>query len=254
MGFQNVNDTINTAEDYSKGYYLGTVTLNADSTGLGRVQAHIPGTFDTNAGEVPMIGRIPSSPYAFGIGPNGPYGVYGTPPVGALVKVEFQNGDQNKGLWECFASEGMIPDAFKDPNTWGWRDPAGNQQYVNMSTGAFEWTHTSGASVKWDGSGNVIEVVPGNATWNVNGNATMHVTGNFSLDVGGTATYKASVHQFQGPIVADSSISAGGDITDLTASGNTKTVGNMRVVYDSHTHIYFNDGGEQHTSIPEQQI
>ncbi|MGL2861184.1 hypothetical protein ACQKA8_08810, partial [Helicobacter pylori] len=114
---------------------------------------------------------------------------------------------------------------------------------VDMSAGSWVWTHVSGDSISYDGSGNVVKVVKGNDTsniqgsiqFNVSGNTTINTT-NFNLNASGTAVYKASTHQFQGPVVTDSTIAAAGDITDETASGNTKTIGDFRRVYDSHIH------------------
>jgi len=261
MGFNTVNDSVNATEDYGQGYYVGTVTANTDSMGVARVQAQVPGLYDSTAGAVPWIGAIKDSPFGYGTGPKGPYGVYGFPQVGSVIKVELQNGDEHKPLYSTLYT---VPNAhpwFNVPTRWGYVDPAGSSLQVDMAAGTWTWTHSSGDSISYDGSGNVVRVVKGNDTSNVTGNIVFQVTGNasiecadFSLVASGTATYKASVHQFQGPITADSTINAAGDITDDIGTGNAESMADMRTIYDSHEHYYDNDSGQQTTSIPIQQI
>jgi hypothetical protein len=261
MGFSSVNDTLSSQENYAQGYYLATVTANNDTVGIGRVQAKIPGLFDPDQGEVPYIGPTSFSPYGFGVGDKGPYGVYGTPQVGSDIRVELQKGDENKALYISQITAKSRHPWFNTPSRWGYVDPAGNSLQVDMQSGAWTWTHQSGDTIAYDGSGNVVRVVKGSETDNVSGSITFNVTGdanincsNFNMHANGTATYTASQHQFNGPIQGSSTIAAAGDITDLTGQGNTKTVGNMRTVYDSHDHNYTDDGNLMVTQKPNQQI
>lgn len=273
MGFNAVQDTLSQQENYGQGYYIGTVTANNDTVGIGRVQAHVEGLFDTDQGEVPYVGPIKDSPFGFGKGQKGPYGVYGMPQIGSTIKVELQNGDEHKGLYSTLITAQSAHPWFNTPARWGFVDPAGNSLQIDMSTGAWTWTHQSGDSIAYDGSGNVIRVVKGNETDQITGNSqktvqgsethtvsgglTFNVTGNatitcqaFSMQASGTATYTAASHQFHGPVTTDSTLATAGSITDETSAGNTKTVANMRQVYDSHTHQY--DDGT--TSVPNQPI
>lgn len=269
MGFNSVNDSISHQENYGQGYYIGTVTANNDTIGIGRVQAHVDGLFDADQGEVPFVGPIKDSPFGFGKGAKGPYGVYGMPQVGSTIKVELQNGDEHKGLYSTLITAQSAHPWFNSPARWGFVDPAGNSLQIDMNTGAWTWTHQSGDSIAYDGSGNVVRVVKGsetdqitgNSTKTVGGGLTFNVTGNatincnqFDLNASGSATYKASTHTFLGPITGNSTIAAAGDITDLTGSGNTKTVGNMRTVYDNHDHNYTDDGNPMVTFKPNQPI
>jgi hypothetical protein len=265
MGFNSTNDTLANQENYGQGYYIGTVTANNDTIGIGRVQAHIEGLFDTDQGEVPYVGPMKDSPFGFGKGAKGPYGVYGMPQVGSTIKVELQNGDEHKGLYSTLITAQSAHPWFNTPSRWGFVDPAGNSLQIDMSTGAWTWTHQSGDSIAYDGSGNVVRVVKGNDTDQVTGNSTQtigggitfNVTGNatincaaFDLNASGTATYKASAHTFQGPVTTTSTLAAAGSITDETSAGNTKTMADMRQIYDIHDHQY--DDGT--TSPPNQQI
>lgn len=262
MGFSSVNDTLSHQQNYGQSYYIGVVTANNDAVGIGRVQAKVPGLFDTDQGEVPFIGPLKDSPFGYGVGPKGPYGVYGVPQVGSTIKIELQGGDENKALYTTLLTAKSVHPWFSNnPNRWGFVDPQGNSLQVDMQAGSWTWTHQSGDSISYDGSGNVVRVVKGNSTDNVSGSIVFNVSGNatincqaFNLNASGAATYKASAHHFVGPIDGSSTISAAGDITDLTAQGNTKTVGNMRTIYDSHTHNYTDDGNLMVTQRPNQQI
>jgi hypothetical protein len=268
MGFNSTNDTLANQENYSQGYYIGTVTANNDTVGIGRVQANVPGLFDAEQGEVPYVGPIKDSPFGFGTGAKGPYGVYGMPQIGSTIKVELQNGDEHKGLYSTLITAQSAHPWFNTPSRWGFVDPAGNSLQIDMSTGAWTWTHQSGDSIAYDGSGDVVRVVKGNETDQITGNSTktvgggltFNVTGNatincaeFDLNASGAATYKASEHTFIGPITGSSTIAAAGDITDLTGSGNSKTVGNMRQVYDIHTHSGTDSDGDTFTTNPPNQ-
>lgn len=261
MGFNSVNDSLAAQENYGQSYYLGTVTANNDTIGIGRVQAKVPGLFEPDQGEVPYIGPIKDSPYGFGVGPKGPYGVYGTPQVGSTLKIELQKGDPNKALYIPQITAKSAHPWFNTPSRWGFVDPQGNSLQVDMAAGTWTWTHQSGDTISYDGSGNVVKVVKGNDTTNVSGSIVFQVTGNatincaaYNLNASGTATYTAAQHRFNGPVTTNSTIAAAGDITDLTGSGNTKTVGNMRTVYDSHDHNYTDDGNLMVTQRPNQQI
>jgi hypothetical protein len=197
------------------------------------------------------------SPFGFGVGAKGPYGWYGCPQVGSTIKIELQGGDENKALMTSIMTTKSKHPWFSNPSRWGYVDPSGSMLQVDMSAGSWVWTHVSGDSISYDGSGNVVKVVKGNDTsniqgsiqFNVSGNTTINTT-NFNLNASGTAVYKASTHQFQGPVVTDSTIAAAGDITDETASGNTKTIGDFRRVYDSHIH-HVPDNPDTSTPIPQ---
>lgn len=268
MGFNSANDSLSHVENYGQSYYIGTVTANNDTIGIGRVQAHVDGLYDTNQGEVPYIGPLKDSPFGFGKGPKGPYGVYGFPQVGSVIKIELQGGDENKALYTPLLTGPNAHPWFNTASRWGFVDPAGNSLQIDMSAGSWVWTHQSGDTISYDGSGNVVKVVKGNSTDNITGNEQHNVTGsivfqvtgnatincqNFNLEASGSATYSASLHTFNGPVAGSSTISAAGDITDNTAT-NGKTMANMREIYDIHTHPYDDNGSRNNTEVPNQQV
>jgi hypothetical protein len=277
MGLNSTAESINSTENYGQGYYIGTVTANNDTVGIGRVQANVPGLFDPNSGEVPFIGPLKDSPYGFGTGSKGPYGVYGFPQVGSMIKVELQNGDEHKPLYTPLLTAPNAHPWFNVPSRWGYVDPAGNSLQVDMNAGSWVWTHQSGDTVSYDGSGDVINVVKGNLTNTVSGNVTDTISGNqhstisgsltfnvtgsatitcssYDLTANGTATYSASEHIFNGPITASATISAAEDITDSTSLGNGQTMADMREIYNEHYHVYDDDGHPNDTDPPTPQI
>lgn len=265
-GFNPVSETIASHEDYKQGYYVGTVTNNADPLGFGRVQASVENMFDPSQGEVPWIGPSKDSPYGYGTSAKGQYGVFGAPAVGSKIRVELQNGDEHKALYTTLPTAPNANPAFQNPNTWGFQDPSGNQLLVNMSANSWTWTHASGDSVAYDGSGDVVKVVKGNDTSTINGALTFNVQGNaqiqtqgnidlqaggnFTLQASGTASYTAAVHQFNGPVTTSSTLAAAGDITDSTGTGNTRTMATMREIFDTHRHHYDDNGNDNVTDVP----
>jgi hypothetical protein len=155
MGFNSAQDTLSNQEKYGQSYYIGTVTANNDTVGIGRIQAHIAGLFDTSQGEVPYVGPLKDSPYGFGTGAKGPYGVYGMPQVGSTIKVELQNGDEHQGLYTTLITAQSAHPWFNTPSRWGFVDPAGNSLQVDFSTGTWTFTHQSGSYASYDAAGDM---------------------------------------------------------------------------------------------------
>jgi hypothetical protein len=236
MGLNSTHDAMKHSENYGDGYYVGTVTNNNDPLGIGRVQANVPGLYDTSKGPVPWIGPIKDSPFGFGVSSTGPFGVYGSPAVGSQIKVELQKGDENNALYTPLATKPSANPAFASPQTWGYQDPSGNQQLVNMATGSWTWTHSSGDTISYDSAGDRVVVVKGNATENVSGSLNITVQGNAALNITGNAAYTAAVHQFNGPVTMSSTLMVASDITDNTGQGNAETIKDLRVWADTHYH------------------
>jgi hypothetical protein len=195
MSLSSVHQTMKHAEDYGDGYYLGTVINNNDPLGIGRVQANVPGLYDPTTGPVPWIGPIKDSPFGFGTGAKGPFGVYGSPALGSQIKVELQKGDENNALYTPFPTTPSANTAFASPMIWGFQDPSGNQLVVNMQTGVWNWTHSSGDTINYDSAGDRVTVVKGNATETVSGNLNITVMGSATIAATGavTVTSQASV-------------------------------------------------------------
>ena len=174
--FSSVNDKMDEAQqDASEdNYILATVTENADPMGLNRVKVSAPGLFDPEQGEQPWVGPHAYSP--FGQGSN--YGVYGSPWIGSKVKVKLQQGDVNQGFYESVAYvKADANSKFANPKTWGYRDPSGNEMYVNMATGDWQFTHSSGNVLNYDAAGDTTTFTKGDQNEQVNGALNIFVNG-----------------------------------------------------------------------------
>lgn len=211
MTMNSVNDRLADAEQDDKydGLMIGTVVENNDPLGIARIKVQIPNVLDNDQGPIPWC--LPSKKSPFGQGLN--YGVYGSPKVGSHVRVSFQGGDPQHPVYEC--DEYLAAHAnpkFKDPNTWGFKDPGGSELWVDVATGAWEFTHQSGTTLKYDGQGdltlhvakdastdivgtetttvgsNSTKTIQGNLNFTVVGNATIDVQGALSATIGGGAT------------------------------------------------------------------
>ena len=90
------------------GKYRGVVSDNKDSSKLGRLRAKVEDIFGNQ--ESPWA--LPSFPYA-GKG----VGLFMIPPEGALVWIEFENGDPNYPIWTgCFwADDKVVPAKPAEP-------------------------------------------------------------------------------------------------------------------------------------------
>jgi Type VI secretion system/phage-baseplate injector OB domain/Gp5 C-terminal repeat (3 copies) len=217
MSTNSVNDRLEEATEDGKyeGYVIGTVTENNDPKGIARIQIKIANVLDTDQGPVPWC--LPSKHSPFGQGSG--YGVYGSPAVGSPVRITFQNGDPHYPVYE--ADEYLTAHAnpkFKDPKTWGFKDPGGSELFVNYDTGAWEFTHQSGLSLKYDGDGNLTQYIPGDQTETIDGDQTETVGGDSNITIKGALVIN---------VTTDITISAGGNIK-LDSPGVT-TTGNMSV-------------------------
>lgn len=187
MTMNSVNDRLSDAEqdDKYEGLVVGTVVENNDPLGIARIKVQVPNLYDNDQGPIPWC--LPSKKSPFGQGPG--YGVYGTPKVGSPVRVSLQGGDPQHPVYEC--DEYLAAHAntkFSDPNTWGFKDPGGSELWVNMQTGAWEFTHQAGSTVKHDGTGNFSLHVAKDATIDIVGNETTTIGGNRTTAVQGDQT------------------------------------------------------------------
>jgi hypothetical protein len=195
MTINSVNDRLQDAAEDDKygGYIIGEVVENNDPDGVARIKVKVPNVLDSDQGPIPWC--LPSKHSPFGQG-NG-YGVYGSPAVGSPVRIRFQDGDPNYPVYE--ADEYLKAHAnpkFSNPKTWGFKDPGGSELFVNYETGAWEFTHQSGTTLKYDGDGDLnlhvakdsTDDIVGNETTTVGGDSTKTVQGNQDTTVQGNST------------------------------------------------------------------
>lgn len=224
-GVNSVNDRLQdaTADDLYEGYIIGTVVENNDPEGIARIKVRVTNVLDSDQGPIPWC--LPSKHSPFGQGQG--YGVYGSPAVGSPVRLKFQNGDANYPVYE--ADEYLKAHAnpkFKDPKTWGYKDPGGSELWVNYETGAWEWTHQSGDTVKYDGAGNLTTHVVENTTSTVGSNLSITVVGDVLIKSGGQITLDAPA------VVATGNLTVGTGWTGSfgTSTGQTVTVQNGIII------------------------
>lgn len=218
-GISSVNDRLQdaVADDSYDGYIIGTVMDNKDPEGIARIKVQVTNVMDANQGPIPWC--LPSKHSPFGQGSG--YGVYGSPAVGSPVRIRFQNGDPNYPVYE--ADEYLKTHAnakFKDPKTWGYKDPGGSELWVNYETGAWEWTHQSGCYVKYDAQGNLTTKTVRDTKDEVGNNLTITVVGDTLIKSGGQITLDAPA------VVATGNLTVGTGWTGSfgTSTGQTVTV------------------------------
>lgn len=201
------NDRINeaTTDATDEGYIIGEVVENIDPDGIGRVKVKIPQLFDIGQSAVPWIGAHRQSP--FGFGPN--FGVYGSPQIGSKIRVKFQEGSAHYGLSEADEYNKAIANSkFKPPDTWGFKDPSGNELFVNLTTKAWEFTHASGTSIKYNAQGDDTQDIKGRLDITVASTTTIksggrilfdspstETTGNLKSGTGWTGTFQSGTGQ-----------------------------------------------------------
>jgi hypothetical protein len=212
MSLNSLNDKVANAIDDSKdeGYIIGVVTDNNDPLGINRIKVNVPNLFDTNQGDVPWIGPAKKSP--FGQGTD--YGVYGSPAIGSKVRIRLQNNDPHYGIYE--ADEYVAADAnptFASPNTWGFKDPSGNQLLVNLETKGWQFTHSSGLMLNYDADGNRTSAIPGNEEETISGNETHTVTGTLSISSTGAMSISSQANI---SITSSASITISGTSVNIT--------------------------------------
>ncbi|MEH2038643.1 phage baseplate assembly protein V [Nostoc sp.] len=162
------------------GKYRGVVSDNNDPWKIGRVQAKVQEIF----GNDPSGWALPCVPYA-GQG----VGLFLIPPKGALVWIEFENGDPDYPIWSgCFWADEKVPNIVPanpyDPETKVLKTDIGKieindkqgKQSIIIEAKIGKQTMT----IVMNSSG--IEINNGNnATVNLNGNKVS--INNFDLEV-----------------------------------------------------------------------
>ncbi|MEH1887818.1 phage baseplate assembly protein V [Nostoc sp.] len=194
----NGNGSIHQHRSPFYGKYRGVVSDNNDPWKIGRIQAKVEEIF----GNKPSGWALPCVPYA-GKG----VGLFLMPPKGALVWIEFENGDPDYPIWTgCFwADEKVVPDIVPatpyDPDIKVLKtdigkieinDKSGKESitieakikrktiHILMDASGIEISNGEGATVKLNGS--VIEIDNGkSATVKLN-RKTVSING-FALEV-----------------------------------------------------------------------
>ena len=135
------------------GKYRGKVTHNADTDGLGRIQATVLEVYGTN--DSPWA--LPSVPYAGNL-----VGLMLIPPVGAWVWFEFEHGNPNTPIWSgCFWETGQAPAPAATPTTKVLQTDTVTITIDDQQPGQGSITIETDAGCHLSISGNSIEIANG---------------------------------------------------------------------------------------------
>jgi hypothetical protein len=220
-----VNDRLQDAatDDNYEGLAIGTVIENEDPEGLGRFKVKVPEALDPDQGPVPWVLPMRYSPFGQGVD----YGVYGSPKIESGVRVSFQNGDPQCPVYESAEYlKAFANPKFASPDTWGFKDWGGSELWVNMRTGAWEFTHQSGSYAKYDGDGNLVVHTVKDQTQTIGSNLTITTVGDTVIKSGGQITLDAPAVATTGNL----SVATGWTGSFGTATGQTVTVQNGIII------------------------
>ncbi len=193
-------EQIRAGQQYKGTKFFGRVVSNQDPLQIKRVQARIPGLHD-GLTDTQLPWCAPNT--KDGIGESGGASSCFVPVLGALVTIEFQDGDMHHPLYVATPTmPGQLDPLFQTnyPNRWGISDPQGNQFYVDMAAGDTMLKLQSGYTIHIDKAGNVAMSTPGNvsntaASWKFTGPVEFinAVKMDSTLEVEGLATFNGQV-------------------------------------------------------------
>lgn len=205
-------------------------------TRIGTVTNYDPNTYSAKALIQPEgveTGWLPIASLWVGSG----WGLFAPPKIGDVVEVRFQEGGKEAGM----IGLRHFGDVFRP---------------LAVPSGEFWLQHQSGSFLKFKNDGSVEANAAANLTATVAGNASVTVQGDVNATVGGQVTLNATGNvvatapefNLTGDVTIDGELFVTGDITDL--NGTRGTVGNIRDVYNQHTHPL---SGSM-TTEPNQQL
>jgi hypothetical protein len=212
-------------DDADTNYLVGVVVDNEDPLGINRIKVTVPNMFSGDPQDLPWIGPLPHSPFGIGSG----YGVYGSPAIGSEVAIKLQNNDAHYGILEgsLLTVKNANP-KFKSPKRWGFKDPDGNELFVDMENHAWEFTTHTGTFIKHDAEGNLNIHVTQDEVRHVTRDQTTTVDRNVKLTVGGNMVVEVT-GDMQATVSGNAAVNVSGS-TDLTSGGDTSvTASNANV-------------------------
>lgn len=230
MTFSSTNEKVNEAlaDSEDKGYLIGTVIDNEDPDGMNKVRVNVPNLMVGDKDGLPWIAPLPYSP--FGIGAS--HGVYGSPQIGDLVAVKFQEGN----IYYGFAEGSLLPKSnanakFKSPKTWGFKDPDGNELFVDIENHKWEFVTHTGTSIKHNANGDLnvhivrdeITDIVRDSTTTIGGKLHITVTGN--VDITAHANLTATVTGNTSVTTTGTTTLASTGATTISSSGAVNITG-----------------------------
>jgi hypothetical protein len=186
MSFDSLNSNLDLGSaGYQGKYFLGKVVKNDDPKNLGRIQADVPGLFDSVNGDVPWAGPVKYS--SFGQGKT--WGVYGSPEVGSDVIILLQDGNPHYPLYHTLQAHAN-EDFESGGKAWGFVDPYGNKFLVQKDK-TITFTAVAGVTIKITPAGAVIITTASDLTANIGGNVNIAASGTMAISSGGNMSFTA---------------------------------------------------------------
>jgi len=164
-GFNSLNDTKPAVQNR---LYAAEVVDNNDPLEKQRIKVTIPNLLEGDAEFLPWIGPLVDS--SFGITSDAV--TVRVPVIGSIVAVQFQDGDLLYGVIKGSLHTGLtpLPPELRQnyPNRRGWKDPAGNILYWDITDGQVSLMvkHKSGTFFTIGDSGVTALNVVGDSTEN----------------------------------------------------------------------------------------
>ena len=184
-GYNSINQELDNVEKYD-GYVMAEVTNIDDPDGLDRIQVSAPGLFDNGS---PWIGPKKQSPFGIGSG----FGFYGVPQVGAVVAIEFQDGDPHFPMYTgSLMKKGARTDSDFHPRAWGFSDPSGNKLVFDMKAKTTSFTSSDGIKINFS-AGKFSLSVPADLQATINGNLNAKVSGDATVSSDGNLNLNGSM-------------------------------------------------------------
>jgi hypothetical protein len=201
------------------------------SVRIGTISGYDPNTYTARVLLQPeniVIGPLPiTSPWI-----GNQWGLFAPPSEGDAVEIQFQEGDVEAGfICNRFYSKTDLNDT--------------------VPSGEFWLVHAKGTAIKIHNDGSLEIITNQNLNATIGGQANLTVTGKVvasaqEVDITATAV------NITGQLSVSGNILSAADIIDNTLF-NSKTMAQMRGVYDSHTHSGVQTGSGT-TSTPTPQI
>jgi phage baseplate assembly protein V len=140
------------------------------------------------------------------------WGMFAPPPIGAMVKVHFQEGNPEAGLIDVsHFNDGARP--------------------VTTQAGAFQLVHQTGSAIQINNDGSINLITNGILNVTTGGNTNVNVTGQVNLTASGKVVASASEFDFTGNLIVTGTITSTMDVSDSVGS-----MSKMRGEFKIHRH------------------
>lgn len=191
----NVNDLlrqfINRGETKYISFYSGQVVDNNDPDKNGRCRIRVFGVYGEEIVNNSLPWALPDFDF---IGSK--KGSFVVPPIDAIVKVYFDNGDIYLPRYTTKVVDLSNQSTLKDedyPDTMVlFETDEGDYLTMNRKNGTFKFYHNSGNLIKMENNGDATLEIKNDFEQNIDGNDNLNVGGDLTEDIDGDKKVKAS--------------------------------------------------------------